>query len=121
MSDDTESFQIGEKLMDMMVYAYPALAQFPKSEKFGLAVDIKKQMDEILGLAISARKKYTKLTTIQNMDIANEKLKFYIRLAMRLNFLSMHKYEVWEGMIVEIGKMIGGWLKTVNSRSDHRG
>ena len=56
MSDDTQSFQLGEKIADMMAYAYPVLAQFPKGEKFGLAVDIKKLMDELLGYAIMARK-----------------------------------------------------------------
>ena len=117
MSDDTQSFQLGEKIADMMAYAYPVLAQFPKGEKFGLAVDIKRLMDELLGYAIMARKKYTKTTTLQNMDICNEKLKNYVRLAMKLRFISIHTYEVWEAKVVEIGKMIGGWLKTVNSRS----
>ena len=30
--------------------------------------------------------------------------------------LPMKKYEVWSGMAVEIGKMLGGWLKTIKSQ-----
>jgi len=26
----------------------------------------------------------------------------------------MKKYEIWSGKVVEIGKMLGGWIKTVN-------
>ena len=50
------------------------------------------------------------------MDIECAKLKVYIRLAMKLKFISFHRYEVWEGMLVEIGKMIGGLLKSVKSK-----
>ena len=44
------------------------------------------------------------------------KLKAYIRLSFNLKFLPMNKYEIWSGMVVEIGKMLGGWLKTVNQK-----
>lgn len=100
----------------MLEYAYPALAQFPKAEKFSLAQDIRNSMNTLVKLTVAEEKKYTKKTTLENMDIELATLKIYVRLAMRLKFISFHKYEVWEGMLVEIGKMIGGLLKSVNGR-----
>ena len=111
----TEKYEdpILQKILDMMDYAYIALRQFPKSEKFGLAADIKRIMDEELGLAIAASKKYFKKTTLQDLDIANMKLKFYVRLAHRLHFLPERKYELWSERVVEIGRIIGGWKNSV--------
>ncbi len=113
----SESFIILNKVFDMIGYAYPALAQYPKSEKFGLVTDIKHILDEMLELTIEAQKKYYKKTTLQELDVCIAKLKAYIRLSFNLRFLPMHKYEVWSGMVVEIGKMLGGWLKTVNAKA----
>lgn len=111
-----EPFKILEKIFDMIGYAYPALAQFPKSEKFGLVADIKRILDQMLELTIEAQKKYYKKTTLQELDVCVAKLKAYLRLAFNLRFLPMRKYEIWSGMVVEIGKMLGGWLKTVNQK-----
>lgn len=118
MSDE---LMLEQKIYDMMLYAYGVLQQYPKSEKFALVTDIKRCMDTLLERCIEAKKKYYKKTTLQDMDVELAKLKTYIRLSMELKYLSMHKYQVWSEMLVEIGKMLGGWLKTVGSHnSDHR-
>ena len=117
----TQDFKTLTKVKDMMIYAYPVLAQFPKAEKFSLAQDIRHCMDELMELTITEDKKYTKKTTIENMDIANEKLKQYIEIAMELRYISFHKYEVWMRYLVEIGKMIGGLLKSVSSKPKNIG
>ena len=111
-----EDLKILQKIFDMMDYAYPALAQYPKSEKFGLVTDIKHCMDILLERCIEAQKKYYKKTTLQDMDVELMKLRAYIRLSFQLEFLPMKKYEIWAGMLVEIGKMLGGWIKTVNGQ-----
>ena len=118
----SEELHLEQKILDMMEYGYTAMRQYPKSEKFALVTDMKKSMDVLLSRCIEAEKKYYKKNTLQEMDVELAKLKLYIRLSMNLKFLPFHKYEVWEGYLVEIGKMLGGWLKTVNSHSstEHR-
>jgi hypothetical protein len=100
----------------MMEYGYGALAQFPKSEKFALVTDIKHSMDKMLERTIEAQKKYYKKTTLQDLDVEIMKLKAYLRLSQNLGFLPMKKYSVWSEKVVEIGKMLGGWLKSVNGQ-----
>ena len=97
------------------------LAQYPKSEKFALCTDIKHCMDIMLERTIEAQKKYYKKTTLQELDVEIMKLRAYLRLSHELGFLPMKKYEVWSGMVVEIGKMLGGWLKTVNGQPKNIG
>lgn len=109
-----EELKILQKTFDMMNYAYPALAQYPKGEKFALVVDIKRWMDVMLERIIEANKKYYKKTTLQELDVEVEKLKAYVRLSYNLGFLPPKKYEQWSGLVVEIGRMVGGWIKSVN-------
>jgi hypothetical protein len=40
-----------------------------------------------------------------------ERLKHYIRLCKDLNILSIRPYEYSSKEIVEIGRLLGGWLK----------
>ena len=82
-----EELKILQKTFDMMNYAYPALAQYPKGEKFALVVDIKRCMDVMLERIIEANKKYYKKTTLQELDVEVEKLKAYVRLSYNLGFL----------------------------------
>lgn len=109
-----EDLKILQKIFDMMEYGYQALVQYPKSEKFALVTDIKHSMDILLERCIEAQKKYYKKTTLQDMDVEVMKLRAYLRLSHQLGFLPMKKYEIWSGKVVEIGKMLGGWIKTVN-------
>jgi len=111
-----EELKILQKIFDMMEYGYGALAQYPKSEKFALVADIKRSMDRMLERAIEAQKKYYKKTTLQELDVEIMKLKAYLRLSKNLGFLPMKKYEIWSEKVVEIGKMLGGWLKSVNQQ-----
>ena len=60
-----EELIIQQKVYDMIMYAYPAVEQFPKSQKFSLAQDMKKCLDNIMRYVIAANKKYTKKTTLQ--------------------------------------------------------
>jgi hypothetical protein len=99
----------------MMQYAYGALAQYPKSEKFALVADIKKCMHRILEHEVEASKKYYKKTTLQELDVDVTILKYYIRLSHDLKFLPNKKYEIWAGMVTEIGRILGGWLKSVRT------
>ena len=89
-----DEFKTLEKLADMIQYAYPVLAQFPRSEKFVLAADIKHIMLNAFKLCIEVGKKKSKKTSLFNLDVEIEALKRYIRLAYDLKFLSMHHYAV---------------------------
>ena len=86
-----EELKLMQKVYDMMEYAYPALAQYPKSEKFALCTDIKHCMDIMLERTIEAQKKYYKKTTLQELDVEIMKLRAYLRLSHELGFLPMKK------------------------------
>ena len=107
-----EDLIILQKAFEMMEYGYTALAQYPKSEKFALVVDINRCMHKILEKIIEANKKYYKKTTLQELDVEIMKLKAYLRLSYNLKFLPSKKYEIWSSKSVELGRMVGGWIKS---------
>ena len=112
----TEDFKLLQKVHDLMIYSYPILDTFPKNVRFSFAQRIRDCMNTLLELTIEEQKRYIKKTTIQNMDIENEKLKRYVEIAFELRYIDKHRYAVWSTKLVEIGKMIGGLLKSVNSK-----
>lgn len=81
-----------------------------------MASEIKGSMYRLLRLIVEANKKYHKKTTAQNIDIELEILRTFIRLAAdkNLKYLPLNKYENWAKMLNEIGRMLGGWMKTMN-------
>lgn len=109
-----ENLKIKQKVEDMIEYGYLALRQFPKSEKFSMAQDIKRAMLALLENVIRTNRSHDKRAMIYNIDTELEILRTQIRLARKLEFLPFQKYEVWSGHLAEIGRMVGGWLKSLN-------
>lgn len=105
---------IQTKVRDMMTYSFVALKQFPKSERFVLAAEIRQSIYKILKLTVVASKRYHKKTTVQDLDVELATLRNMVKVSLDLKYIDMKKYESWQRQLVEIGKMIGGWLKSLN-------
>jgi len=105
---------IKQKHEDMMKYGYVCLRQFPKSERHTLSAEIRQTMYEIDRLIIRAQKRYFKKNTLQDLDIELAHLLTKIRLAKELEFLPFKKYENWSKMVIELGKMVGSWIKKLS-------
>ena len=109
-----ENLIVYQKMLELAEYAYVALRQFPKSEKFGLAADIKCQIYAVLRLIITANKRYYKKTTMQEMDVEHEVLRRQIEMAKNLQFLPFKKFAILVDKVDEVGRLIGGWKKNIN-------
>ncbi len=120
MKDETETLKILQKIEDFIEYTYPGLQQFPKSERYAMVADMKHSMDNMLRLAITAEKKLTKKTTLQELDIEIMVMKTYVKMSYRLGFLPVKRRDVMNDYLAEIGRMLGGWIKTCSSRESER-
>ncbi len=106
-------FLLAQKCEDMIYYGYKALRHFPKSERHTSAAEIKKCMFRIRRLIITANKRFYKKNTLEELDIEKTILMCHLRQAKNLGFLPYKKYEIWIKMVEEIGRMIGGWFKSI--------
>lgn len=89
-----ENLIIFQKAHDCFLYLHIALRNFPKSEKFVLAADIKNSFFEMLALFITANKLQYKKKTLYEADVKLEIIRFQLRAAKDLQFLKLKQYEI---------------------------
>ena len=112
MSDITQLIMF-QKHYDLMVYSFPIIGRFPKDQRFVLGQQIENQMLEIGKMIVHANKLKQKRGKLYDIDIELEKLRFLIRIAKDLKILTISKYGHHCERLDEIGRLLGGWLKTV--------
>ena len=103
----------------MIKYGKRAVAHFPRREK-QTADEIRTCMLAMLRLAIKVKKKYYKKTTLQELDEELEVLRTMLRVAVDKDYydpniappLPFRKYEHWSRLNDEIGRIIGGYIKS---------
>lgn len=111
------------KIEDMIDFARPIIQRWPPFYRYTLGEEIYRQMITLLRLATKARLKHYGKTTLQELDTEKEILKVFIRQANRAEYtdksgkqrkvLSDHTYGVWSEKMVEIGRLIGGWIQSI--------
>jgi four helix bundle protein len=110
-----DSFKLLAKLEELDAYSHQVSMQFPKYERHVLCAEIRASCNRLLRLTIQAAKRYHKKTTVQDLDIEVEVLRVLVRKAHRLRYINQKRYETWSRQIDEVGRMLGGWIKSQNS------
>jgi hypothetical protein len=110
--------KVYEKWEELARYLLVALRSYPKSERYVLAADTRRACI-LVGRYIYRANAVSALSgekkeMLRQADMALVDLKLLIRLGMLLEYLPLKKYEILIGYTTEIGKMIGGWLKSLN-------
>ena len=108
-----EDLRIRQHVESMIQYGYTAVRQFPKSERHVLSQEIRQTMWRLLRLVIICNRRYHKKTTMQDLDAELDLLRSQIRLAQEMGFLPFRRYEQWAKQLSEIGRMVGGWQKSI--------
>jgi hypothetical protein len=106
------------------------LNHFPKHEKYGLAQYIRQAAYDVYGMMVEGQKRYHKKTTLTQLDVRHEQLRMYVSLAHELGYFcyrdcrlpndeqsAVHRFLVLSRMIDELGRMIGGWIKSERESS----
>ncbi|MBX9761567.1 MAG: diversity-generating retroelement protein Avd [Pseudomonadaceae bacterium] len=96
----------------LLEYAYIAVRNFPKFERHVLAAEIRASLWRMLRLIIACNKRYHKKTTLSEIDIELDALRAQVRLAFSLKYIDLKRYETWARMNDELGRMLGGWIKS---------
>lgn len=115
-----KQLSLEEKCMTMIKYGYVLLKQFPRYEKHGLAAEIRSTMWRVHRLIITAIKRYHKKTTLTDLDIELTLLKRQARISLELGHIDVRRYQIWSAQLVEMGKMVGGWIKHVHQPNSNK-
>ena len=103
--------KIQQKWEDMAKYAYIALRHIPKSERFTLGAEARNVIWKGLRLIVRANAAKDKRKYLYELDAEIKTLQALIRCAYSLEILPAKKYKVWSEQLVELGRMLGGWIK----------
>jgi four helix bundle protein len=113
----TEKMVIFTRTYDFLSWLLPVTEKFPRSQRFvitqrlqGAALDFQELIIE--ANALRGAKRAEKLHTA---DAELRKARLYLRLCERWQWITPGQYRHVSEMVAEIGKLLGGWLKTVTS------
>lgn len=106
-----EELKLLTRLEELDQYSHGVLQQFPKHEKYVLAMQVRQTLSELIHQTIRCAKRFHKKTSLQDMDIEVEYLRSLVRKSYALGYINIHRYEIWSSHVNEIGKIVGGWIK----------
>lgn len=106
---------IFSKTFDFLVWLLDHTKKFPKHERFRMARRLEDTAFEFYDLLIKAtRHKRRKAAILLEADVTLERLRHYIRLSNGCGLTTTKQYQYASKTLLEIGKLLGGWLKKVS-------
>ena len=115
---------IHRKLILFAVQLEGYLAHFPNCHKYTLTQGIRQAYLDVYNITTEAQKRYHKKTTLTQLDVRHEQLRMMIHLAHELGLFGYsagrkdsenpgdHRFLVMLRMVDELGRMIGGWVRS---------
>jgi hypothetical protein len=104
------------KTYDLLAWLIPQTMQFPKSQRFVMAKRLQDAALDMHELLITAGKSRhgERRRALQQADIRLEQLRLHWRLCRSLGLITPDRYEHGARMIDEVGRLLGGWIGTMN-------
>lgn len=124
-------FELRAKIDNLDVESHKIVQKFPKSERHVLSADIRGTLSNIVRLEeraakmqLAERRRRARpvqtLEYLQQLDAELGLLKRQINKAQNLDFLKAQgqtEHGRWTSMAIEVGKILGGWLKRVEAQA----
>lgn len=111
------NLEIYNRMFNLLNRIYPALRNFPKSEKFALAQDIKNCFLNYLTYVSRADKvKSKRLVYSQEAEGYLQKIKTLMKLSFNRRYISKGFYKDISLELTEVSKMLSGYIRSINKR-----
>lgn len=120
MATETKEIQLPpiiEHYFDVCVWVVRKVGKFPKDQRFILGGRIENHTVGILEQLIEAslqRAGEYKLNLLRKINVALEQLRFLLRLACKLNVLSIRSLHYAVKLLANIGNMLGAWIRSIS-------
>ena len=103
------------RTFDFLSWLLPITAGFPRSQRFIVTqrlLDAALNFQELI-IEANAQRGAQRAEKLRAADAELRKVRLYLRLCEKWDWLKPNQYHHVSEMIVEIGKLLGGWQKTV--------
>ncbi len=112
-----QEMPIFAKSYDLLTWLVPATHAFPRANRhdfthrlLSTAFDLRDHLEEA-----NLRRGAARLERLDRADEALAKLRVYVRMTAKWNWLTAGQYQHVAGMMFEVGKLLGGWRKVTTS------
>ena len=110
--DAPQQSPIFAKSYDFLLWLLNRTEQFPKSERFRMAKRLEDTAFVFHETLIRATRSRKTAQVLLDADLELDKLRLYVRLSHARNLLNQRQYHYAAEQLTEIGKLLGGWLKS---------
>ncbi len=92
--------------------------KFPKSYRFSIAAKLENGILNFVELTAVANMRREKLPLLTRADETLARLRLLFRLSFEMRFIDLTSYEFGSHQIDELGKLLGGWIKTTHAKKE---
>jgi four helix bundle protein len=113
----SEEMVIFTRTYDFITWLIPAAERFPRSQRFVVTQRLQNaalNFQELL-IEANARRATQRAELLRVADVELRKVRLYLRLCEKWGWLTPGQYRHVSAMVAELGKLLGGWQKTVTT------
>jgi hypothetical protein len=101
------------RVFDLLAWLLPKAEKFPRAYRHTFT---RRMMDAALDvqdalIVAQARRGKARQAALGDADLALTRLRQYLRLAYRWQWLTAGQFEHVSRMLAEVGRLLGGWLR----------
>jgi len=112
-----ETSPLFARTFDFLSWLLPRTQSFPRPQRFTVTQRLQNAALDFQELIVEAEaaRGAARLEKLRSADAALNKVRLYLRLTREWNWLTSGQYQHAAQMIAEMGRLLGGWLKTVGT------
>ena len=116
MNNNYKELPIIIKMRELYKIYYNIALLFPKKDRYLLGSKCEMYILDTLELLLAAGSapKTEKMVIIRKANVKFDALKVFLRIAKDLKILDNKKYIILQKQIQEIGRMLGGWQRSLS-------
>jgi len=111
----TQELTIITKVYDFILWALPHISRFPRDRRFVLGERMETCLFDLLDFLLEAKYARAKKACLREANVRLQRLRFQWRLCHDFNIIKTKSYEYACRCLDDIGKELGGWLKSEES------
>jgi 23S rRNA-intervening sequence protein len=108
----TDELTVITKAYDLILWSCNHTGKFPRNHRFVLGERIERNLYDLLETLIRAKYTRQRQELLERANLMLEILRFQMWLAKDLQCLKVDSYGFAAKAIDEIGRLVGGWLKS---------
>ena len=117
---NSEPAVVVQKAYDWTLWIVPKVEKFPKSHRFQLGQMLVTASLELLMHLVDATYQIRNAGSLAEAVREVNRIRYLMRLAKDLKVINLEAHEFAAKALDEMGRMTGGWLKSVREKAQHR-